>query len=249
MRLGTLLLLTTIALVALIGCSRREQVSSDFVLVTPKSWNPDGHPGTALHYKGAVVWPNVYTGSGKTYHDGIFVFSAPVPDGSTNSDGIPMYDYSISPQLFAIRGAGPPIIISERILADTLDSQKRYRLWQVTPTESGLRTEFEYWPDKDHQARTIRDVPWADIRSWVQEAESSVPKKVTPLGTYRVLPLKRPNQSAAPDRRPVWQPGGLDNLSTALAADRVFASAVAESLGVIHKYADNRNQVAACIRY
>ena len=189
-------LLLAIGLVTLTGCGKRERVDSNYVLFTPESL-PDGHPGTALHYKGKEVWPNVYAGAGKAYHDGIFVFSAPVPGGFTNSDGIPMYDYSISPQLFAIRGAGPPVIISERIPADTLDSQKRYRLWQVTPTESGVRAEFEYWPDKDHEARVIRDVPWANIQSWVQEAESSASKKATPLGTYRVLPPKWPNPAAA----------------------------------------------------
>ena len=194
-------LLFACVLLALIGCSRRERVSSDYVLVTPERMNPDHHPGTALHYRGKEVWRNVYTGVGKTYHDGIFVFSAPVPGGFSNNDGIPMYDYSISPQLFAIRGAGPPVIISERIFADTLDSQKRYTVWQVTPIESGVRVEFEYWPDKDHKARMIHDAPWADIRSWVQEAESSAPKKATPLGTYRVLPPKRPNLPAAGQRR------------------------------------------------
>ncbi len=196
MRQKTLYFLFATALVTLIGCSQHERVGSDYVLVTPQSWSPDGHPGTALYYRGKSVWPNVYTGSGKAYHDGIFVFSAPVPDVLPNSDGRPMYDYAISPQLFAIRGAGPPVIISERIFNDTLNSQKSYRLMQVTLAESGVRAEFEYQPDK-----TIRDVPWADIAKWVQEAESLAPKKTTPLGTFRVLPPKRPDKPAPATRR------------------------------------------------
>jgi hypothetical protein len=198
MRHGTLYLLIAIAPVTLIGCSRREQVGAGYVLVTPEAWNPDGHPGTALHYRGKAVWPNVYTGSGKFYHDGVFVFSAPVPGGFSNSDGIPMYDYSISPQLFAIRGAGPPVIISERIVADALDREKGCHLWQVTPADNGIRAEFEPCTGADHKAHIIRDVLWADIQSWAQEAEASGTNRVTPLGTFRVLPLRRPDKAPQP---------------------------------------------------
>ena len=184
-RLARLLLLLLLAVLTLAGCSRRERVSNDYTLVTPESWNPDGHPGTALHYKGKQVWPNVYIGSSNSYHDGVFVFSAPVP----TSDG--QYSNSVSPQLFAIRGAGPPVIVSQRIIEDALEPNGHYRLWGVTPTESGVRVEFEYWPDHDNKARTNRDVSWPDIQTWVKEAEASTPVTTTPLGTYRLLPPKR----------------------------------------------------------
>jgi hypothetical protein len=159
-------------------------VSSDYVLVTPESWNPDGHPGTALRYKGREVWRNVYSGSSNSYRDGVFVFSAPVP----TSDG--QYNSSVSPQLFAIRGAGPPVMVSQRITEDALNSERRYRLWQVTPSETGIRVEFEYWADREHQVRTNREVSWSDIQNWVKEAEASAPATATPLGTYRLLPIK-----------------------------------------------------------
>jgi hypothetical protein len=91
--------------------------------------------------------------------------------------------------LFAIRGAGPPVIVSQRIIGDALDSNGRYRLYEVTPTESGVRVEFQYWPDHEHEARTNRDASWPDIQRWVKEAEVSTPVTTTPLGTYRLLPV------------------------------------------------------------
>jgi hypothetical protein len=112
-----------------------------------------------------------------------------------------MYDYSISPQLFAIRGAGPPIIISERIVADALDREKGCHLWQVTQVDYGIRAEFELCTDLDHKAHIIRDVSWVDIQSWAQEAEVSGTNRVTPLGTYRVLPIGRPNMHMQPTPR------------------------------------------------
>ena len=39
---------------------------------------------------------------------------------------------------------------------------------------------------------------------------------------------RRPNQSAAANRRPAGQANGLDNLSATVAADRAFPAAVAE---------------------
>ena len=202
MRRGRLNLFVAIALAAFVGCSRRERVSTEYVLVTPESWNPDGHPGTALHFRGRAVWPNIYTGSGKTYHNGIFVFSAPVPGGFSNSDGIPMYDYSISPQLFAIRGGGPPVIISERIVADALDREKGCHLWQVTPIDNGVRAEFEPCTEVGSKAHIVRDVSWADIQSWAHEADLSVTNRVTPLGTYRVLQSRRPNPQGGNGSQP-----------------------------------------------
>lgn len=176
-RVSLLLLLLVLG-----GCGEKERLGPDYVLVTPESWNPDGHPGTALHYKGRVFWPNVYhTPAGWSFREGIFVFSSPVPgrDGG--------YDYGISPQLFAVMGAGPPVIISERIVPDALGADSNYQLWEVRPTETGVRAEFTYWPDHHHQARLIRDVSWADIRSWLREAEVSAPDKTSALGTYRIL--------------------------------------------------------------
>lgn len=183
--------ITTLAIFALAGCAQRERIGGDLTLVTPNSWNPDGHPGTSLHYQGREAWPNVYVGSGKAYHEGIFVFSAPVPEPRMGTDGTVRYDYSTSPQLFAIRGAGPPVILSQRVLSDTLKSRKIYHLWQLMPTESGVQAEFEYWPDQDHEARMTHRVAWTDIQNWVQEAESSAPIQATPLGTYRLLSPKR----------------------------------------------------------
>ena len=179
--------LLAIGLITLTGCAKRERVGPDYVLLTPETLNPDGHPGTSLYYKGKEVWPNVYVGSGYVYHAGIFVFSSPVPDSVPNQDGIYIYDDCISPQLFAVRGAGPPVILSERITADTLDSTNSYRLWQLTSIENGIRVEFEY--NTEHQTNMTRDVSWTDIQSWVQEAEVSAPKVVSHLGIYRVLPV------------------------------------------------------------
>lgn len=177
-----------LAVAVLPGCSQREPLDSNLVLVTTSSWSPDGHPGTALHQGGREVWPNVYTGTGKAYRAGTFVFAAPVPDGSTNSDGRPLYNTSISPQLFAIQSAGPPVLISQRILAETLSSEKQYSLRHVSQVEGGVRAEFEFWRDRDHEAQLTRIMRWTEIESWIAEAATAVPPTVTPLGTYRLLP-------------------------------------------------------------
>ena len=185
-------LLLVIGLITVAACAKCERVGPDYVLVTPETLNMDGHPGTALYFKGKEVWSNVYGGYGKYYHDGIFVFSAPVPATFTNQDGIYMYDYSISPQLFAVRNAEPPVILSQRIIGEILESEKRYRLWQITPIENGIRVEYK--SDIGQQAHMTRDVSWKNIQSWVQEADASAPTEVRHLGVYRVLPVGSPTR-------------------------------------------------------
>ena len=103
-----------------------------------------------------------------------------------------MYDYSISPQLFAVRNAEPPVILSQRIIGEILESEKRYRLWQITPIENGIRVEYK--SDIGQQAHMTRDVSWKNIQSWVQEADASAPTEVRHLGVYRVLPVGSPTR-------------------------------------------------------
>src|SRR4051812_40744932 len=110
-------LVLAVALVTFIGCSRKERVGSGYVLVTPRSWNPDGHPGTTLHRGWHVIWGNVYTGyfypasPSNFTRDGMMVFVGPPPVDDN------WYSY---PQLFAVRGDGPPVVLSERLLHQRL---------------------------------------------------------------------------------------------------------------------------------
>jgi hypothetical protein len=171
----------SVILLGFIGCSRREAIGSGYVLITPQTWNPDSHPATALYFNGKRVWANVY-GGGRGLKDDVLIFSSPVP---AEGGG---YDYSVSPQVFAIRGEGPPILLSERILNDSIYSKKNYRVWQIVKADQGLRVEFEFWNELGEEAHLTNGISWAEIRGWVEDTRGAL-RKNTPLGSYDILPL------------------------------------------------------------
>ena len=113
------------------------------------------------------------------------MFSAPIP----GPDG--QYEYGISPQLFAVQGAGPPIIISQRIITDTIESKMNFTVHEFAPVQGGLRVSFDYHADAEHEGHTNCDIRWEDMRSWLNEAGFSAPTNVTPLVTYRVALVER----------------------------------------------------------
>lgn len=192
MRMKTSTFLLTLACATLVGCNKRVSVGPDYELVQPQTYLIDsGSPACALYYRGKSVWPSVLVSLDQSYHAGLFVFLAAVPDGTGTNN-----DYSITPQLFAIRGAGPPVIISERLFNRSLTNwAEAYTVENISPESNGFRVEFEY---HDADIQTNLDVSWPEIQSWVQEAETLAPVRVTPLGSYRLLPMKRPNTALEP---------------------------------------------------
>ena len=179
-------LLLAVALLTLIGCSKRERVASDYVLVTPESWNPDGHPGTALHRGRHVVWGNVYTGyfhpaSASSFsRDGMMVFVGLPPVGDN------WYSY---PQLFAVRGDGPPVVLSERLLHKRLavfdhgHEASDFAVRHLVLTNGGFRVEFEH-----NSVIKTCDVSWPDIKRFLDEADTSARLVHHLLSDYRLLP-------------------------------------------------------------
>jgi hypothetical protein len=191
MRHGMISFLLIAMLLMFAGCGHRESIGCGFELRQASSGlNMDGHPGVFLYYQGKEVWHQIswgYPYSPKDFfHGDIFVFESPVPEAdSYNNCGI-------SPQLYAIRGSGPPVLISQRIMGVPLKGGNSvYAVQNTGVSGTGVRVEFEY-PAADGGDETKTNVvSWAEIASWVDEAEKSSPPVKTPLGSYRLLTVKR----------------------------------------------------------
>jgi hypothetical protein len=173
-----------------LGCSERNQVGGGYALVTPFTMGPDHHPGTSLQRKGKLVWGNVYMGyfSGyqpaQFYHDGMFVFVGAVP-GNT--------DYWLYPQLFAIRGSGPPVLLSERLLGeeyDTSNGSSHYQVYNISPLQDGVRVQFTHSPGTVNHDTNSSTLSWALVRNLLDDADSSSRLVRHKLGDYRVLSLR-----------------------------------------------------------
>ncbi len=173
------------------GCSEREQVGDGYSLVTPATLGPDHHPGTALRYRGRTVWAHVFgfypDPATRFYHDGMFVFIANVP-GTT--------DWWIEPQLFAVRGAGPPVVLSERLFGQPLVVSSisgvgsTYSVRHLSATDDGVRFVFAYWPDHNHEATTTNELSWSSIKQMLDEAPASARLVRHQMGDYYVLPVR-----------------------------------------------------------
>lgn len=189
-------LLLVVAIMTSVGCSERQPVGdSGYVVVHPQSWNPDGHPGIFLYYRGTKIWFNVFC-SEQGYRDGILVFGGDLPGSLFNGEppgSQESADFSRSPQLFAIRGAEPPVIISERLFNHSLETNLPFTVQDIQSGSNGLSIKFQYEP-KENQSdiETNLFVSWQEIRGWLHEAETSVPVKTSRLGSYRLLPMKQP---------------------------------------------------------
>ena len=150
------------------------------------------------------MWGNVFgfypNPASKFYRDGIFVFIANVP-----GDG----DWWLWPQLFAVRGAGPPVLLSERVfnqplvVSDLSNVMSTYSVRNLAATERGVGFVIAYWPDHNHEATTTNELSWARIGQLLDEAVTSARLMRHPMGDYRVLPLLGPNpQGGANGRQP-----------------------------------------------
>jgi hypothetical protein len=88
-------------------------------------------------------------------------------------------------QLFAIRRAGPPVLISAR--ATHLALTNSYYIENITPASDGFRLEIRFWAPSKNNVTLTNGISWADIVSWLKEAESVPLVQGTPE-TFRLLP-------------------------------------------------------------
>jgi hypothetical protein len=172
-----------------LGCSERNHVGGGYALVTPSTMGPDHHPGASLQRKGKVVWRNVYMGyfSGhqpaQFYYDGMFVFVGAVP-GNTSW---------LSAQLFAVRGSGPPVLLSERLLGEefaTSNDSNPYEVDNIFPLQNGVRVQFTHSPGLVNHDTNSLTLSWALVRNLLDDADSSSRLVRNNLGDYRVLSLR-----------------------------------------------------------
>ena len=182
MKFNRLNILLAIGACLVAGCGERVSVGgSKYVFFTPDTL-PDGHPGTVLRYKGKNVWPSIHRGyfhesPADFYRDGVFVFVGSVPSG-----GAMNYDA----QLFAIREAGPPVLISQRVFHEPLTNS--YFIDQVVPISDGFRVVMKFWLPSRNNVTITNEMSWADIVGWLKEAEAVPLTQFTPSETFRLLP-------------------------------------------------------------
>ncbi len=163
------------------ACDHRVQIGPDYTLVTPES-SDIHHPGRVLLYRGQPVWPRVVAGSEKSFQNGVFVFASLVPADSGN------YDFGDSLQLLAIRGQGPPVLISERIYGQPMDPTWQVRQFDAEP--GGITVRFVSGRGSTNVTQVARLATWVDIERWLLEAQGASVEKVTPVATYRLLQFK-----------------------------------------------------------
>jgi hypothetical protein len=189
---------------ALTGCDRHTRITEDYEFVQPQSYMIEpGSTACALYYKGKKVWRSVVMGDEKTCRDGIFVFMSVVPYIEGGSD--------VHSQLFAIRGEGPAVLLSERVLNEpcedvghhhSTNDGEYYFLDEVTPVPDGVQVVYNRGPDKTGADNmTTNDLSWNTITNWVSEAETSAPIQVAPSGNYRILPLETAPQDLATPKK------------------------------------------------
>ena len=171
-----------------IGCSEKQDVGGGYSLVTgANSLNPDSHPGTALRRNGKIIWGNVYVGyyyaqaPQNFFHNGIFLFVGPFPDES---------GWVSFSQLFAVRGDGPPILLTERLVGRRLIISRRasdvsdmFSVRNISVVNGAVRVEL------DGAARPI-ELTLTAIENLFEEAATSGKTVHAQLGDYRVLPLQ-----------------------------------------------------------
>ena len=187
-------ILFAIVSIVLSGCST-QPLGNGYVLITGPDLGPDSHPGTTLYRGGRVIWDNVYTGyfyphsPDKFYHDRIFVFIGPL-----SGDKV----WRPSSILFAVRNGGTPLVLSQRVMKRPLFVPSHFsnediialRVLHLTPTESGVKVEFEYYDESDAQVTKIINLTWLEIEKLLDEADTSTKTEHYKLGDYRVLPLR-----------------------------------------------------------
>jgi hypothetical protein len=162
------------------ACDRPTPISADYSLAAPDSPSP-GLPAKVLLYKGRAIWPKVVAGSEKSFQDGIFVFISFVPDEK-------QYDFGDSLHLFAVRGEGPPVLISERIFGQAMTASWQVKSFNAQP--GGVNVTFFSGRGSTNLTQLTRLATWVDIDRWLLEALGAAVEKATPMATYRALLFK-----------------------------------------------------------
>ena len=179
-RFTFLLLLPLVALTFLAGCSKPQQIGAGYSL--SKSEDTFGNrPLTSLYFRGSNIWPAVLSGSEQSFHDGTFVFLAPVPGRAGD------FEKAVSPQLFAIRESGPAVLISERIYGRPMQRDLPWSVENFAPSAAGLSVDLSVTQAGGSKTRLNRLVTWSEIERWLREADSASTTNATPLAAYRVL--------------------------------------------------------------
>ncbi|HEY7090274.1 MAG TPA: hypothetical protein VH518_19410 [Tepidisphaeraceae bacterium] len=178
-----------LALLTLCGCDKRTPIKDGFEIVSGANFGPDSHPGASVAYKGKEVWPNLDAHTfvadrdpSHFIHEGIFVFLIALPDNDKEH-----VRYDIFPQLVAVRGSGPVVVLSERIVGQTIKQSGDPVVSKLVPSDKGIHVEFAADADEGPPTST-HDITWAQISQWLDTPESVAPTIVKPLGTYRLLP-------------------------------------------------------------
>jgi hypothetical protein len=172
------------------GCDRHKPIAGGYEFIVAPDMGVDGHPAAALGFHGKKVWQALdfhtfeYCRDAATFvHEDVIVFLMTVPDEDEDH-----YRYEVSPQLCAMRGGSPPVMLSERILGHPIRTTDDGIVCKLVPSAAGVHVEFGPGPEPDASRATgTHDIPWSQIVLWL-DAGQSAPLIVKPLGTYRVLP-------------------------------------------------------------
>ncbi len=184
-------LLSLVALLtSLPGCSKPQQIGPAYTLLKTDA-KFDNRPLFSLYFRGSIIWPAVLAGSEQSCHDGTFVFLSPVPGRAGD------FDAAVSPQLFAIREAGPAVLISERIYGQPMQRELPWSVQNFLPSAGGLSVDFLSPQPGGAQSRVNRLVTWSEIDRWLLEAESASVEQATPLARYRLLLFNATNMPGA----------------------------------------------------
>jgi len=179
-----------VPLTLLFGCSKPQQIGAGYSL--SKSEDTFGNrPLTSLHFRGSNIWPAVLSGSEQSFHDGTFVFLAPVPGRAGD------FETAMSPQLFAIRESGPAVLISERIYGQPMKRELPWSVENFVPSAAGLSVDIGLTQAGGSKARINRLVTWSEIERWLQEADTASVTNATPLAPYRILLFNAANAPRA----------------------------------------------------
>lgn len=184
---------------AVLGCDKSASVGGGYQISAPAS--PDGQTHqNRLSYNGKRICDTVLM---QEYHDGTLVFMGYLQDSGQQ-------------QLFAVRGAGPRVFLSERLITnpqafvvDDLRTGRpkpgvNYHLEELIPTADGVRVRFSVDVDETSGADVFEthDLTWPEINAMIQEAQTTGNVRNDKSGSYLFLARKPGSQVASPPGRP-----------------------------------------------
>lgn len=190
-------LVMALAAGALLGCDKSASVGGGYQISA--SIGPEGQAGqNSLSYNGIRICDGVLA---QQYHGETLVFMASLHESS--------------PQLFAVRGAGPRVLLSERLVTDprafVVDDFRtgrpkpgiNYYVEDLTSTPDGVRVRFYVTTDdtSGEKVYETHDVTWPEINGMMQEAQTTGTVRNDKSGSYLSLARKPQPQVAVPPGR------------------------------------------------